>query len=375
MSTWRWDIFCAVVDNYGDIGVCLRLGRQLAREHGVQVRLWVDDLASYRKLAAGEARAPDGLTVHHWHADLPPDALADVVVAGFSCRLPGAYLDQMAARAPRPVWINLEYLSAESWVEGCHRLPSPHPRLPLVEHFFYPGFTARTGGLIREAGLLAAQRAFRADGPAQARCWQLLQTPEPPAGALRVSMFTYESAAMAAQLEAWAAGSVPVWCGVPLGRAWRSVSAWLGCQPAPGALIQRGQLSIAPLAFVAQDDYDRLLWSCDLNFVRGEDSFVRAQWAGRPLLWHIYPQEEAAHRVKLAAFLDRYTAGLSAEAADALRALHIGWNDGALSADAWQRFEQAMPALRAHAAQWCEALAGREDLAAALVDFAKSELK
>ncbi len=38
------DIFCAVVDNYGDIGVCWRLARQLAHEHGMTVRLWVDDL-------------------------------------------------------------------------------------------------------------------------------------------------------------------------------------------------------------------------------------------------------------------------------------------------------------------------------------------
>lgn len=375
MNALRWDIFCAVVDNYGDIGVCLRLARQLVREHGAHVRLWVDELASYRKLAAGEGREPDGLTLHHWHADMAPNAVADVVVAGFCCRLPEAYLHAMAARSPRPLWINLEYLSAESWVEGCHRLPSPHPRLPLVERFFYPGFTPRTGGLIREAGLLAARDAFRADAVAQARCWQVLQTPPPLPGALRVSMFTYESAALPRLLETWAAGSRPVWCGVPLGRAWNSVVSWLGYMPKRGELVQRAQLQLAPLAFVTQDDYDRLLWSCDLNFVRGEDSFVRAQWAGRPLVWHIYPQEEAAHRVKLDAFLDRYAAGLPAAAASALRALHTDWDDEVLSAEAWPRFEEALPALAGHALQWAEALAGQEDLASALVKFVKSELK
>ena len=45
-----WDIFCTVVDNYGDIGVCWRLARQLAAEHGFAVRLWVDDLASFARL-------------------------------------------------------------------------------------------------------------------------------------------------------------------------------------------------------------------------------------------------------------------------------------------------------------------------------------
>ena len=43
-------IFCKVVDNYGDIGICWRLARQLQREHGVAVILWVDDLISFRRI-------------------------------------------------------------------------------------------------------------------------------------------------------------------------------------------------------------------------------------------------------------------------------------------------------------------------------------
>ncbi|MBY0444112.1 MAG: elongation factor P maturation arginine rhamnosyltransferase EarP, partial [Burkholderiales bacterium] len=41
-NTVRWDIFCRVIDNYGDIGVCWRLARQLSFEHGFAVRLMVD---------------------------------------------------------------------------------------------------------------------------------------------------------------------------------------------------------------------------------------------------------------------------------------------------------------------------------------------
>ena len=40
-----WDVFCRVVDNYGDAAVCWRLARQLADEHGARVRLWIDLLA------------------------------------------------------------------------------------------------------------------------------------------------------------------------------------------------------------------------------------------------------------------------------------------------------------------------------------------
>jgi uncharacterized repeat protein (TIGR03837 family) len=48
-----WDIFCRVVDNYGDIGVCWRLARQLAAEHSCQVRLWVDDIEALRRIWPG----------------------------------------------------------------------------------------------------------------------------------------------------------------------------------------------------------------------------------------------------------------------------------------------------------------------------------
>ena len=375
MSAWRWDLFCTVVDNFGDIGVCLRLARQLVHEHGAAVRLWVDDIESYRQLAGMQATEPVGLEVRHWQTDPVPNASADVVVVGFSCRLPDAYLAGMVARAQRPVWINLEYLSAEAWVEGCHRLPSPHPRLPLVERFFYPGFTARTGGLIREEGLLHLRDAFRADADAQAASWRALQTPPPPPSALRVSMFSYETPAAPALLQAWAEGSRPVWCGVPSGRVWQSLTPWVGEVLAVGQVMRRGNLLLAPLAFVDQDGYDRLLWACDLNIVRGEDSFVRAQWAGRPFVWHIYPQDDAVHIDKLDAFLDRYEASMPAAQSSANRQMQLAWNHGAQAGPAWDQFAAALPELTIHAEGWCRELAAQKGLAAALVDFAKSELK
>jgi uncharacterized repeat protein (TIGR03837 family) len=82
----------------------------------------------------------------------------------------------------------------------------------------------------------------------------------------------------------------------------------------------RSRLAIHFLPLLAQPDFDHLLWSCDLNFVRGEDSLVRALWAGKPLAWHIYPQDDAAHHVKLSAFLDWLGAP------DSLRVFHAAWN-------------------------------------------------
>ncbi len=70
-STPRWDIFCAVVDNYGDVGVAWRLARQLAREHGIGVRLWVDHLAPLARLApqvdaATSLQTVLGVEVRRW---------------------------------------------------------------------------------------------------------------------------------------------------------------------------------------------------------------------------------------------------------------------------------------------------------------------
>src|SRR5690606_21632978 len=137
--------------------------RELVARHGVAVRLWVDDWASFARLCpavAGRSEAQvEGVEVRLWTSafaavDIEP---AEVVIEAFACELPEAQVAAMARRSPPPLWINLEYLSAEDWVGGCHGLASPHPRLPLVKHFFFPGFGADTGGLLREAGLLAAR--------------------------------------------------------------------------------------------------------------------------------------------------------------------------------------------------------------------------
>jgi uncharacterized repeat protein (TIGR03837 family) len=174
-----WDVFCRVVDNFGDVGVSWRLARQLAREHDKRVRLWLDDLTVLSKLRpeidpAYDIAMLEGVEVARLREPFVVEEMADVVVETFGCDPPEAYVLEMAQRSPRPRWINLEYLSAEDWVEGSHALPSPNPRLPLVKHYFFPGFTPRTGGLLREADLLARRDAFQSDERAQAAFWKSL---------------------------------------------------------------------------------------------------------------------------------------------------------------------------------------------------------
>ncbi len=383
MESATWDIFCRVVDNYGDVGVSWRLARQLAREHGKRVRLWLDDLTVLAKLRpeidpTRDLQELDRVHVVRLRASFQPAEVADVVVETFGCDPPDAYVQAMAARSPRPRWINLEYLSAEEWVEGSHALPSPNPRLPLVKHFFFPGFTPRTGGLLREESLLRRRDEFQGDAGAQAAFWRGVAGDVPPEGALKLSLFNYAGAPLESLARACLQYPAPVWLVAPEGIAATTIDQWCRAHP------DLASLRCIAIPFLPQDQYDLLLWACDVNFVRGEDSFVRAQWAARPFVWHIYPQDDGAHWVKLAAFLARYTAGLDRAHAAAVTSLWEAWNrrEAAPSHDAakpglpeaWAGFAARLPALEAHARTWADRLAQRRDLAAALADFVDNVL-
>ena len=142
-----------------------------------------------------------------------------------------------------------------------------------------------------------------------------------------------------------------------------------GEQPASGAL------SVIVVPFMSQRDYDRLLWCCELNFVRGEDSFVRAQWAARPFVWQIYAQDEAAHRLKLEAFLTRYLAGVCGSLAQPLRDFWLAWNGYGEIAATWPALQATMPVLSLHGRGWADGLADSEDLATALVKLEEVSVK
>src|SRR6185437_6802324 len=292
----RWDVFCRVVDNYGDVGVSWRLARQLAAEHGKRVRLWLDDLTVLGKIRPEIDTRYDLQTLEKVEVArlLQPfamvDEVADVVVETFGCDPPAAYVQAMAERRVMPRWVNLEYLSAEEWVEGSHALPSPNPRLPLVKHYFFPGFTPRTGGLLRERGLLERRDAFQSDAAAQSAFWRSLTGRAPPAGALKVSLFAYAGAPFETLARSVLSYPGPVWLVAPEGAA---ATALAGRSPAHDTIRRnahdggaRREVEIFAVPFLTQDRYDELLWACDVNFVRGEDSFVRAQWAARPFVWH-----------------------------------------------------------------------------------------
>jgi uncharacterized repeat protein (TIGR03837 family) len=351
-AAFTWDLFCRVIDNWGDIGVCWRLSADLA-SRGQHVRLHVDDASALAWMAPVGAA---GVDVLPWGSSGDP---GDVVIEAFGCDPPDDFVRRMANRQPPPVWINLEYLTAQAYAARSHGLPSPQfsgPGAGLLKHFFYPGFDSDTGGLIREPALAAQQAAF------DAAAWLAQHGVRKAPGERLASVFCYPDAPLAALCAAMA-GS---------GHAWRLLIAGAPTAGLPTA----ANVAMQQLPLLDQPGYDRLLWSCELNFVRGEDSWVRAQWTARPFIWQVYPQHDGAHHIKLQAFLDRMLAAAPAHLATAVRQGHAAWNGLLPDADVPQALQNLLAqatdpsaAWAQHARQWRDSLVQQADLGSRLLAF------
>lgn len=353
----RWDIFCRVIDNLGDAGVCLRLAADLA-SRGLQVCLYIDQPAVLKNLMYNTTYSKS-LSVRLWPEDtesFSASDVADVVIEAFACDPPTAYISAMAQATKPPAWINLEYLSAEAWVEESHGLPSPHPRYALTKHFFFPGFTPGTGGLLREPGLI--------DRLATAQTENKDTT-------LRMFLFGYPQPKISEWLDRLAAQAEPTLLAIAPCPAQQQADDWLATH------TDTNQLTIAHQPFVPQAEFDALLASYDFLFVRGEDSFVRAQWAAKPLVWQIYPQEEAIHLVKLKAFYDHYLdqGVLTAKQRSIYWQFVSAWNNSdassneAVLASTWPKLVEIYPLLLENALVWRNQLLKQRDLVSQLRDF------
>ncbi len=376
-----WDIFCRLVDNFGDIGVCWRLARQLAGEHGIFVRLWVDHPESMAAIAPesviGLNPFRDGtVELIPWRDATPMPIPGELVIEAFACELPAGFLAGMLQSKNPPLWINLEYLSAEDWVEGCHLLPSPHPASGLAKHFFFPGFAPHTGGLLCEHGLIQMRKAFQAEASACEAVWKTLGVePVSDLEETRISLFCYENGAVRSLLDSLAQDGRSSRLLVPEGRIVPALSDWCGEKLQRGACIRRGNLTINVLPFVSQSMYDRLLWACDINFVRGEDSLVRALWAGRPFVWHAYVQQDDLHLIKLEALLERFLGSMPLKAAAAFGGMARAWNRQETVSTWLPAFRAQAVAIGAALEDWQEQIRLSGDLATNLVSFCKSKLK
>ena len=302
----RWDIFCQIIDNYGDAGICWRLARSLTSLHSQEVRIFCDDLPTLNLLASGtDPEILRRIDVQPWEASYSnsrhPVVTPDVVIEAFGCELPERYLTSLLIAPKKPIIINLEYLSAEPWVIDFHQKASPQAH-GIPKYFFFPGFQPETGGILVDPTPNAASVNSTNIPASLSASWELMRP-----NTKRISVFCYPGAPLLRWLE-------------DLGRLGENFDVVLTFGQIEQLTLSTGRpitlpntIHLIPIPFVSQDEYDWVLSQSDFNIVRGEDSFIRAQLVGKPFIWHIYPQEDRAHDVKLAAFLDLYLEDASQE--------------------------------------------------------------
>lgn len=367
MNKRHWDIFCKIVDNFGDIGVAWRLAKQLHAEHGLVIRLWVDDLSVAQKIIPSldtslNQQIIEEVLILKWHDGADFTNAADVVIEAFACELPNAYISAMAQKKSK--WINLEYLSAESWVADFHAKPSPQAN-GLARYFYFPGFTDDTGGLIRES-LACVQDEQSILKETQ------LPTVRPELvgehGTLKISLFCYPNAPVHNLLTVLQANQNKVILYIPASGILPKVADYFGKKAIEiGEQMTINNLTVQVLPFLSQADYDQLLRECDLNFVRGEDSWLRAIWAGKPFIWQPYFQEEHTHIKKLDAFMSLFYANFDAK--HSVFKMHADWAEEQISDSVWQDYLNNFAQISAYTFQQSQQLGKQIDLASKLVSF------
>lgn len=377
----RWDIFCKIVDNFGDIGICWRLSQQLVKEHHCQVRLFIDDLTTAKKIIPDlvdtlQQQSINGVEISNWPT--MPTEPATVVIAAFACELPDTYIQLMPAS--QPVWVNLEYLSAEDWVSDYHAKPSPHPSLAITKHFYFPGFKSDTGGLIRESNLIKARDNFVGSETEQLVFWQKLGAFNEISeikNSIKISLFCYPQANIQYLILALMSVNKPVDLFVPADSTIKSINEILiDFEVINAKMMRRANITMHFLPFLCQAEYDHLLWACDLNFVRGEDSWIRAIWAGKPFIWQPYIQTEHTHITKLNAFLEVYSSTASHEIKSLLADAHLSWSNVENSdLMSLQHMIKHLPKLSCYAQLQANLLAEQTDLATKLVSFSENLVK
>jgi uncharacterized repeat protein (TIGR03837 family) len=336
------DIFCHVIDNFGDIGVVYRFAKEFKLRHpSCRMRVFCDDLRPLSLLepAADALRKIQEINgIFYINSCVCDESLfrqlgaSDVVIEAFGCEIPVSYQQTLLPQSA--VWVNLEHLSAEPWVDGYHQKQSLVGSGTTKKFFYMPGFTDNTGGVIIDslvgqarAGLVKHRYAFLgrvlADFQIHAHSMER---------ALFGTVFTYLKAfdALLRDLQAVSKDVYLFVCGDKSRRGMIETLRRAGARSVTDSYFINGHVHVLMMPFVSQREFDSLLCVTDFNFVRGEDSLVRAILARRPFLWNAYLQKEKYHRIKVDAFLDVFKPYFDDQSAfGRYRELMLRFNDAA----------------------------------------------
>lgn len=368
-------LFCRVIDHYGDAAIAWRLARILAHEMRCVVSLFIDDLQTLHALHPAvkenhQQQVCDGISILFWDKDIHfrlPEK-TDCVIEMFACTLPESVCQIIVQE--NALWLNWEYLTAEEWALSVHGLPSLQNN-GSTKYFYLMGFDKNSGGLLREKTYTKWQQHFSGSLKEQANFRLHHGLPEKNNKQIFL-IFSYSSDVYFRWLsiishlnkdkwEVWLAGNNQI--------LMNEIKKHPTC----------AQMEINNIPFVAQTDFDALLTLCDMAVVRGEDSFVRAQYAALPFFWHIYPQAEQAHLPKLAAFWQQIPF-VDKALADAHQALSLELNSGVFLSEqdcqaSWKILLERLPEWQKSMRQWQKYLFSQPSACEKLAYFWQKRLK
>ena len=305
------DIFCEIIDNYGDIGVVYRTAKELQKIFPEsKIRVFLNRLDEFKKINSQVIDLPsqniDGIeyiTFDYLRDNANKLLTAQVIIEAFGCQIPEEYIE--IAYDNSELLINLEYLSAEDWIEDFHLQSSPLGRGKLKKVFFMPGFTEKSGGVIANSNYL--ERIQRVLENKEFYEKKYLSDIEDRENKIVGTLFSYEKnfTPLLEDLKKLDKDVVILAMGEKTQDSLRKILKNFSIEDFRNSL-KYGKIEIKFLNFLNQEEYEELINIVDFNFVRGEDSFIRAVLTGKPYMWHIYCQEEYAHMDKIEGFLDKY---------------------------------------------------------------------
>lgn len=305
------DIFCEIIDNYGDIGVVYRTAKELQKIFPEsKIRAFLNRLDEFKKINSQVIDLPsqniDGIeyiTFDYLRDNANKLLTAQVIIEAFGCQIPEEYIE--IAYDNSELLINLEYLSAEDWIEDFHLQSSPLGRGKLKKVFFMPGFTEKSGGVIADSNYL--ERIQRVLENKEFYEKKYLSDIEDRENKIVGTLFSYEKnfTPLLEDLKKLDKDVVILAMGEKTQDSLRKILKNFSIEDFRNSL-KYGKIEIKFLNFLNQEEYEELINIVDFNFVRGEDSFIRAVLTGKPYMWHIYCQEEYAHMDKIEGFLDKY---------------------------------------------------------------------
>ncbi|WP_241761725.1 elongation factor P maturation arginine rhamnosyltransferase EarP, partial [Fusobacterium nucleatum] len=145
------DIFCEVIDNYGDVGVAYRLAREFKRVYpNRKLRFIINQTHEINLIKKSE-----DVEILTYKDIFKIENPADLIIETFACNIPDEYMDKALKNSK--FIINLEYFSAEDWVDDFH-LQESLLGGNLKKYFFIPGLSKKSGGILLDNEFLERKK-------------------------------------------------------------------------------------------------------------------------------------------------------------------------------------------------------------------------